>query len=185
MRIEAILNWIIVWMIICCPQLSIVDIRIRNDRGIVRIRWNNKVYRARRTILLWIYVINCSLDNVDRLDQGSLLKYIWELMRCCWHVTCLVEYQQVAATKGVYWLTGSLIGGAYHRRPETWPIIDDGNMLLQVSGPKVGRSGCGSVRDMRINTPRFLKIGITDLPRNQLFSTLHCRHLKWTALLAY
>ena len=66
------------------------------------------------------------LDNVDRLDQESLLKYIWQLIRC----GCLVEAQQVAATHGVYWLTGSLIGVAYHRRPETQSINDDGEAVL-------------------------------------------------------
>ena len=70
------------------------------------------------------------LDGVDRLDQESLLKHIWQFIRC----GRLVEAQQVAVNHGLYWLTGSLIGVAYHNQPEAHTYNEDGDVVLSRVG---------------------------------------------------
>jgi hypothetical protein len=49
-------------------------------------------------------------DGVDRLDQESLLKTVWQLVRCG-HV---VRAQQLAVEHRFFWLTASLQGIITH-----------------------------------------------------------------------
>ena len=70
------------------------------------------------------------LDGVDRLDQETLLKHIWQLIRC----GRLVEAQQVAVNHGVYWLTGSIIGVEYHNRPEAQTYNEESEVVLSRVG---------------------------------------------------
>lgn len=67
------------------------------------------------------------LDGVDRLDQESLLKYIWQLIRC----GLIVEAQKAAATHGVYWLVASLLGVAYNKLPELSPLEKSSEEMVE------------------------------------------------------